>query len=736
MNHTTAHPNVPSFRRLKGVARLRAISAALERCRAEDREGLGQMLVELAEAPGEPKGSGPVAMIQRGVTRLRAGGDPVAVADAALYQIAHAWGTWSREVRVAALAIGRGRWGKFGEVLAREGSATVRSGLALLVVDSMDGSLARAMNVLLADRDRGVAQAAERAWIEIATRMSGLPDARLVGVPRVNDAVAWTDAGVIEDARAMRAALGGALRAFPEHRGRGVLLAATLLLDPRTLDHAAGEAPRDPLAAIALSREESASGSVRGFLRTSTLAIVAERALEWLAFAPLARSASERIEKVSTPAEVASLARRWSLSMRPCRKALLGEISAAGLLKPGAFDAGEARAEALPEQVRARVPSVLATLRFGPSERTRSLEAMLLDASPLVRHALARHGTPRDVVDLAFDADGRVACSGAIRASLVGAGRTTESKEEETQRGHVWRSMARSPVAVVRAIARGEIARLPCWETGLLGARSELRRSLVSDREGTIRALNDRLRAAGSDELASLLSIVRIVGLSTELEGVLLELANRSAVDSPGRSRALANLVMTLGDAHGTASLDVLQNFKAHADARVRANAVQALGRRARLDAWNARRLLASMIELKGDPQHRVRANALKSILDGAASGGTPGLGATAFDKLGTSAAPEAIESLVSMLTDSRPAHRLAGVWLASRTLDQHGAGELASRTPEITARVQELARFDADAMVRHRAAATAERVARETRLVWKSPPAEASRRAWSWNAA
>jgi len=131
-----------------------------------------------------------------------------------------------------------------------------------------------------------------------------------------------------------------------------------------------------------------------------------------------------------------------------------------------------------------------------------------------------------------------------------------------------------------------------------------------------------------------------------------------------------------------------------HEDPRVRANAVESLARQSRL---KSRAAPAVIIELKADDHHRVRANAIRAGIASAAAG------------------PDA---LTPMLTDTRPMHRLAGVWLAGRAPGQ--------RTPELIARLGELARFDADPRVRARAVACSQRFDAELRVTWRAANADA----------
>ena len=110
------------------------------------------------------------------------------------------------------------------------------------------------------------------------------------------------------------------------------------------------------------------------------------------------------------------------------------------------------------------------------------------------------------------------------------------------------------------------------------------------------------------------------------------------------------------------------------------------------------------MLELKSDDHHRVRANAVRASLLGAV-------------------APDPGSDLTAMLTDARPMHRLAGVWLAGRTLPARlRAGD---PLPDLLARITEVSRFDEDPRVRARAVACSQRLGADLRLAWRAthPP-------------
>ncbi|NUQ52456.1 MAG: hypothetical protein HUU19_07135, partial [Phycisphaerales bacterium] len=93
---------------------------------------------------------------------------------------------------------------------------------------------------------------------------------------------------------------------------------------------------------------------------------------------------------------------------------------------------------------------------------------------------------------------------------------------------------------------------------------------------------------------------------------------------------------------------------------------------------------LLTLLELKDDGAHRARANALRGLLE-------------------TAAGEPSVEGVHAMLSDERPMHRLAGVWLAGRVLP--GVKPvIAARYGDLAGAVKRLAEKDEDEHVRRRA--------------------------------
>jgi HEAT repeat protein len=257
--------------------------------------------------------------------------------------------------------------------------------------------------------------------------------------------------------------------------------------------------------------------------------------------------------------------------------------------------------------------------------------------------------------------------------------------------------LARSPHETVRAWAAQDLDLAPDPAATTIAGRLAARRLLAQDR----RAFLETLRAAltNEDQAPQALAQVRALGLAAELEPELLDLAR------PGRSpRLLATAIAALGEARRESAVAAAAPLLEHGNDRVRANAVETIGH-----AGPAANLHA-IIELKADPHHRVRANATRAEFLAAIAARSP--------------EPDLHQELTRMLTDTRAMHRLAGLWLAGRTLPlKLRAGEV---KPELAARIAEAARVDDDPRVRVRAAACSQRLGAELRLIWRNSRSEA----------
>lgn len=184
-------------------------------------------------------------------------------------------------------------------------------------------------------------------------------------------------------------------------------------------------------------------------------------------------------------------------------------------------------------------------------------------------------------------------------------------------------------------------------------------------------ALREKLHQSERTVLLRALNMTAVLQQGAAFEPTLRKLAE-------GPDEVIASAaVKALGSAGSDEAIQSLEKAMRHADTRVRANAVEALGQvRTTRDLDRHVERLTHMAE---DEANRPRANAIGTML-----------GMKAGDALG---------ALTRMLEDERPEHRISALWLVERM----GVLE-AART------VTELSATDPDPNVRRRA----EKIARE----------------------
>jgi HEAT repeat protein len=247
---------------------------------------------------------------------------------------------------------------------------------------------------------------------------------------------------------------------------------------------------------------------------------------------------------------------------------------------------------------------------------------------------------------------------------------------------------------------------LDAFAPGPLGALAA-RRWLARDRAGFLRALLERLESPEESRRLAAIMTARRLGI----ESMVLESIVRACEDVSPRVVATAAGALVGEAAAQPAVLGTLEKVSTHADPRVRSNAVESLGRivirAARASdepvVKRASNVIRAMRNAPGsDEHHRVRATALRELARAAAL--RP---AAQIEPLGP--------ALVEMLNDPRPAHRLAGVWLAERSLaagffEARGDGVSLSRR-EAVERLAELAGHDPDPRVLRRARAGVKRL-------------------------
>ncbi|MBL8760728.1 MAG: hypothetical protein JNL50_05430 [Phycisphaerae bacterium] len=694
-------PRLGALRRVEPGARVAALDALMHTCAPDERAAVASELLELAA-------------LEETARRWPWQKPTAPVAARALVAIAGAWELWPDELRSVALSIGRERWAALLPGAMTSMSTVARRGVTRLVAENLIEPIGVLAPLALTLTDPTSAAQLERAMLSASFAAAGLD-------PDTGEVVGAEDVG----ARAwLERIVAGACESFHRHQCRRVLLAAAVLLNTRDLREAAldgssalelsdGEAfdagrrrtGVSPLARWFVSLDAGGLAPLAAMIRSARHPLVRLRAWEWSAIPALSAACAERLARAGTPAEHEAVLSRWHLLLNPRR--------VAAPLLPDAKDLAGLSSDARAGAAR------LSPGALGRDEARALLWPLLGDPDSLVRHAAAMAGGPSELADFSFDADTAIASSAARRWSLVGLRsgqgslllRAVES--DDGTRRRLASRLARAPAAAVRRVARQDLAAydwsVDCSSRGRLAARHMLER----DPGGTVRRLEEELGSPEVWRRLGAIGVIRALSLHESFAGTLVAIAREATPAEPhaeptatpgakpgetpaepdarrAGSRLRATAVSALGDgpmlAPG-ASRDaerVIEECLHDADTRVRANAVEAVARRVRHSPQSSDHALLTLLELKDDGAHRARANALRGLLEVAA--GEP-----------------SADGVRAMLSDERPMHRLAGVWLAGRVLPGVKAA-IASRYRELAGVVRGLADTDQDEHVRRRA--------------------------------
>lgn len=725
------------IRRLSAYPRLAALSAALAWARADERDWLITELLELAVQPDAA--SAP----RWRIFPHHAPANHSHLADSSLTELVRRWMHVSADLKPAALAVGRGRWARAVESVGQDASAA--RGIAALALETSDAALLPGLARLLETPGLQTAMYVERAMVELVRRATHIdPEMIVLAGARAGPGAsheAGHDASHINgepteplDAltrHELERRIRDSIDSFANHRARGVIWCAMMLLDRSAAAH-----PTSTLAAWLRDKDQPSLPALRGVIRWSAKPLARLRAWEWLPIEHLATAAADRLTRAQTILEHDLLLSRHHLALRPGRAARMrsiGHRAAATNGRPAAPQLGLLPPPAIMEQLepesRLGLPRITAHLRLGVEPTRAALEPLLADPDPAVRHAASRCISTRGLTDYCFDADPSIARSAMLSLSTVGVPEARRrSRQAAAEISRMQRRLTASPHAIVRAIAAQEVARLDWDDPASTAGRVEAWRMLAADPLGFAKLIRERWADSSTPSRARLTMLIRRLGLQAdfkdelelfirdglvELSGATAEEAASSAADidaSSPTARGVATAIAALGEAGP--HTDVLQLALTQGHGRIRANAVEALARNLRLasqqqDSPPAADTAHALVEYKDDAHHRVRANASRAlIIGGSVKPADPSIAieAEAFRVAG-------LDGLAGMLTDDRGSHRLAGVWLAGRILLQNGRARAGRRWPELASRVVEIARSDDDGAVRARAGAFAVRL-------------------------
>lgn len=716
--------------------RAMALGEALPWLDAADRRRAAIWLVRRA-ARGERRA--PLAGVLAALGRLVFGGHGLPASQEAIFQLARNWHAVPEGLRRAALEAGPpAHWMVAIERAAMEGDPKSRAAAAELAGMSGSWAALRLVVPMLADEDRGVAQAAERALVRATGRAAELDAAEAdpTELSPTNLGPGAEGPGPVEGVDTV---IADAVAGFDQHRRFGVLLSALALLteaDVSAARRGVGTPLANWLAQKPTSQSKGAHAALRTVLRKADLPLARQRALAWITTDHLAQAAGDRLARASTPAEHEAVLERAYLTRRRLRASRVASLHARPRIRPPKNGQeptatppttppttppidwpeacpvpSEATIERLSAHARAGLAEWLAALDVDRATRARVLAPRLADEQPRVRLSLTRFAPPTIIEDLAFDPHPGIARSATFRLSHVGdpleaipaAGQPVDPR---------LRALARHPDPGVRAIGQQELARAGQGRSGpsaVCAARAALKRT---DPQATW--LVEAIEAGEADGRIAAIVLARQLGLSATNQSIQDALLAAVMAAGPAgglpeddaRQFVAATALRALSIAPGVEASRAIMAACRYPAPRVRANAVEALEDRRRRGLSDAP--AEHIADLTGDAHQRVRANAVRGGLVGVEAKPDPAI-------------RRACESaLLAMLGDERAAHRLSGLWVASRVLRRGPERAMGKRWTDLAAIIADMARHDSDAATRARAAACLGSLEAEARQRWR----------------
>lgn len=714
---------------LPSTLRAIALGETLPWLDGADRQRAAAWLIRRAER-GEGH-EGLAATISR-VGSLIFGGRAVPAGQEAVFQLARRWHAVPETMRDHALdAAGVGRWVRAIDRAILEDDAQCRASAAELagLVGARLGSLAALERVgpMLADEDRGVARAAERALVRATGRAAELESEMAIEATESGNIGAVAEAVTVEGVEAVVA---DAVASFDQHRRFGVLLAAIALLGEGGTS-AGRRGLGTPLAQWLAAKPTSAHGALRTVLRKAELPLARRRALSWIVMDGLAQAAADRLSRANTPAEHEIVLERVYLTRRRLRASRVAALQARPKLRQTAAAIAaaeettpplewpeacpvpnEATIERLSAEARAGLAEWLGALQVDRATRVRVLAPRLGDDDPRVRHALVRHAPPSLIEDLAYDRDASVARSAVLSMSRLGE--PLEAVPAATQPVEPWLPpLARHADPVVRSMGRQELERAGKLGSGPLAACAA--RAALKRTDAHASWLIEAIESGSFEERVSAITLARRLSLPARNQGVRDALlaavivagpAGGLAEDDP-RQRVAATAIRALSIAPGREIGRAMEAACAYPASRVRANAIEALEDRRRRGLIEMP--AARFVEMAVDGHQRVRANAVRA-------------GLVSMERKPHRACESALRS---MLGDDRAPHRVSGLWVASRVLRRGPELSLGERWTDLAAIIADMARHDADAGARSRATACLGSLEAEARQRWQRSASE-----------
>tara|TARA_R110000868_G_scaffold241497_2_gene496315 strand:+ start:62036 stop:64159 length:2124 start_codon:yes stop_codon:yes gene_type:complete len=677
-----------SMKHLLGLPLRLQVAALCEGLKIGEPVECQQFAIRLVEIAGYGQGGiaerslGPVELISGLSDRWRA-----RHADAALRALAEGWGKLPTEVRKIALSLGRSRWVKVTKELSTDADAQTRITALSIAKDTDDPAFGVMVCSMLSDEHSRVRLSADRTLIAMVLGMFGNLDAEMLGedFANIRDRRVTRmlgDPSVLELERcSMLAAIADAAWSFSSHRCRSPLLASLLLMD-RQGGTAIEKRAFEKMRRLLSERNHPSHMPMRTVLRTTPAPILRERALRWLVIDPIAGVASARLEVAESEAEHCAVLDQMHLCVRPLRakglkrvRVATRQVDGAVVLEPRAPMLSREAFAVLGRQSKLGYLRWVAGLDLDRGLRRSELEPAMADSDGLVRLYGCSVADPLDLVDYLYDGDDSIARHAAMRWSSVGSGVHSVGSGSWSRRFETARVNGRSGSAWVRRVANEEVERLSMEIPSSPASRVQARRLYQSDPARFVRLVREMLHQPSKRSAG--LGMVLALGLESRFEMDLLSLVNEPMLEG----RVSASLVRGLSAIDSVAAAQAVLRSLESDDQRVVANAIE-----------SAHTPIGSLIEYKGDANHRVRSSAIRRMLLSNVPGGV---------------VEGAAEDLGAMLKDHRVSHRLAGVWAAQRVLEPRMARQLSVRFEgwrDLVTTLNEMTLHEADDAVRGRA--------------------------------
>jgi HEAT repeat protein len=434
-------------------------------------------------------------------------------------------------------------------------------------------------------------------------------------------------------ARRIDDAVAAAVRPGRRRRLDEVVLAAAVL---------AGR-PGGGLISVLADPEHPVLYLLRGVVARTESRLVRLNMLRWLTDGLLGGQVQRRMHRIRGPHQLADLLDAGHLLLSPPRRRAMRCVDRATRLLPGPVEA-----TALPMSAQVSLVRLISALPLPtPKRREHLADCVALPCSMARLQALlgllgdGSEVSERVVDRLCFDRSRPIAVVASRQVFHRPAGPGPD----------LLRRLERSPH---RVVARRAIAAAAAEGTGAffdrLGRLSQADRIaaalvlLGAQRDAFLAKLHEVLATGRRSEKLAAIWLGRRLGLTSELEAGLMR--QGAATDVRVASAAVA----ALGDGGSDRRIDAVRAALDHPDARVRANAVEAL---MRID----RRWGGAFGEVAESRDNRLRANAVRAML--------------------AARAPAGQAALRSMLADADPRHRVSAVWVARRARVGPVAGEL-----------------------------------------------------------